>query len=205
MTPRGRVAEGARFIARTFSALSEPRARGQQWAGEKDLGAAGTGAAASILRATGTSRAELSGDAAGRCRRRVKLIRDDFSFRGSEARARLGCTRAAGFEWTRMRDRRRAARSIRVPRGWPRRAGAEGYRFIDLLCSIVIPPRFDEVDHFRHGLCRAAAGDTLGYIGRDGGWIWRQRLKGYHRRSSGWLVETNPPRGCVLRREPDAG
>ena len=60
-----------------------------------------------------------------------------------------------------------------------------GYAFIDPLGAIVIPPRFDEVDRFRHGLCRVAASDTLGYIGRDGAWIWRQRFKGYHKRSGG--------------------
>ena len=61
----------------------------------------------------------------------------------------------------------------------------EGYGFIDPLGSSVIPPRFDEVDRFRHGLCRVAARDTLGYIGRDGAWIWRQRFKGYHKRAGG--------------------
>ena len=65
------------------------------------------------------------------------------------------------------------------------RSAGGGYAFIDALGTIVIPPRFDEVDRFRHGLCRVAAGDTLGYVGRDGAWIWRQRFKGYHRRSSG--------------------
>jgi hypothetical protein len=60
-----------------------------------------------------------------------------------------------------------------------------GYAFIDPLGAVVIPPRFDEVARFRHGLCRVAAGDTLGYIGRDGAWIWRQRYKGYHKRAGG--------------------
>ncbi len=55
--------------------------------------------------------------------------------------------------------------------------------FIDPAGSLAIPPRFDEVGRFRHGICKAAAGDTLGYVGRDGAWVWSGRFPGYHRRN----------------------
>jgi hypothetical protein len=49
------------------------------------------------------------------------------------------------------------------------RAGtAARFGFIDVAGNLVIPPRFTEVNRFRHGLCKVAAGDTLGYISRTG-------------------------------------
>jgi len=52
------------------------------------------------------------------------------------------------------------------------------YGFIGADGSLAIPTRFDEVQRFRHGLCKAAAGDTVGYIDRAGNWAWFGRFTG---------------------------
>lgn len=54
--------------------------------------------------------------------------------------------------------------------------------FIDSTGTLVIGTRFNQVDRFRMGLCRAAAGDTLGYIDRRGAWVWYGRFPGYRGR-----------------------
>jgi len=59
------------------------------------------------------------------------------------------------------------------------------YGFIDLEGTLVIATRFDQVDRFRHGLCRVAAADTLGYVDRAGRWLWRGFFPGYGRRYGG--------------------
>lgn len=52
------------------------------------------------------------------------------------------------------------------------------YGFIDIRGGLVIAPRFDEVQRFRHGLCKAVAGDTVGYVDRGGSWAWCGRFAG---------------------------
>lgn len=59
------------------------------------------------------------------------------------------------------------------------------YGFIDPTGALVIPLRFDEVDRFRHGVCKVSAGDTLGYVDRSGAWLWSGRFPGYRRRYGG--------------------
>ena len=54
--------------------------------------------------------------------------------------------------------------------------------FIDSTGTLMIDTRFNQVARFRHGLCRAAAGDTLGYIDRGGAWVWHGLFPGYRRR-----------------------
>jgi hypothetical protein len=62
------------------------------------------------------------------------------------------------------------------------RKRAARFGFSDVAGNLVIPPRFTEVNRFRHGLCKVAAGDTLGYISRTGAWVWFGRFPGYRRR-----------------------
>jgi len=55
------------------------------------------------------------------------------------------------------------------------------FGFIDASGRLVIPPRFDEVDRYRRGLCKVAVGDTVGYVGPTGSWVWFGRFSGYGR------------------------
>ena len=55
--------------------------------------------------------------------------------------------------------------------------------FVDMKGVTRIPPRFSRVDRFRAGLCRALAGDTLGYIDPEGRWVWQSYVKGFGRRN----------------------
>jgi hypothetical protein len=64
----------------------------------------------------------------------------------------------------------------------PVRGRGTRFGFADSTGALAIGTRFNQVDRFRLGLCRAAAGDTLGYIDRRGEWVWRGRFPGYRRR-----------------------
>ena len=56
--------------------------------------------------------------------------------------------------------------------------------FVDGMGLTRIAPRFDRVDRFRAGLCRAVAGDTLGYIDSDGRWVWQSHVRGFGKRNA---------------------
>jgi WG containing repeat len=52
------------------------------------------------------------------------------------------------------------------------------FGFIDAAGRLVIANRFNDVGHFRNGLCKVAAGDTLGYVNRSGTLVWFGRFTG---------------------------
>ena len=64
----------------------------------------------------------------------------------------------------------------------PVRSPHTRFGFIDVAGRLVIPARFDDVDRFRHGLCKVAAGDTLGYVSATGAWVWSGRFYGFRSR-----------------------
>ena len=107
------------------------------------------------------------------------LVLDDSLALG-RVRGRTGLVRRATgalikpFPWEQIGEFSQGLAAVRNPPG--------RFGFIDVTGSLVIPPRFDEVDQFRHGLCKVAAGDTLGYVRRTGEWAWFGRFSGYRSR-----------------------
>jgi len=63
------------------------------------------------------------------------------------------------------------------------REDGKRFGFIDPQGTLVVAPRFDDVGRFVHGLCKVAAGDTLGYVDRSGAWVWKGVFPGYRKRN----------------------